>query len=141
MVRVAVDASGLRRATARWKDAVARSAAHGMAIETDRAVPMDTGATARSRRLTLVSSTPTRTRWRLEYLTPQAAYTDEGTEPHAIVPVRRRALRFVANGRVVFARRVWHPGSRKHVGWFSGTIRRRWRPMVAEAVRLHRRLG
>lgn len=35
-----------------------------------------------------------------------------GTPPHVIVPRRRRALRFVSRGgRVVFARRVTHPGS------------------------------
>jgi hypothetical protein len=36
----------------------------------------------------------------------------EGTRAHAIVPRRGRALRFVAGGMVVFARRVWHPGTK-----------------------------
>lgn len=138
------DASGLRRAVTRWKDDVARSAAHGMAVETDRAVPIDTGETARSRRVTLVASTSLRSRWRLEYPTPQAGYTDRGTGPHPITPhPPRRFLRFYSAraGRMVFARRVLHPGSRKHVGWFSQTVQRRWGQMVREAVRLHRHIG
>lgn len=36
----------------------------------------------------------------------------EGTRPHIIRPVRRKRLRFIVNGRVVFATRVRHPGTR-----------------------------
>lgn len=35
----------------------------------------------------------------------------EGTEPHEIRPRARRALRFPKGGMVVFAARVWHPGT------------------------------
>lgn len=35
-----------------------------------------------------------------------------GTEPHTIRPRRKKALRFVSGGRVVFAMRVRHPGTR-----------------------------
>ena len=38
-------------------------------------------------------------------------YLDEGTRPHPILPRRARVLRFHAQGRVVFARRVQHPGT------------------------------
>jgi len=38
-------------------------------------------------------------------------YVVNGTRPHLIRPVRARALRFVVNGRVVFAQLVHHPGS------------------------------
>lgn len=44
----------------------------------------------------------------LEY----AGYVNDGTAPHVIRPRRRRALRFIVGGRVVFARRVNHPGTR-----------------------------
>lgn len=45
--------------------------------------------------------------------TSQAAlYHHEGTRPHAILPRRARALRFKQGGRVVYARRVFHPGTR-----------------------------
>lgn len=35
----------------------------------------------------------------------------DGTRPHAIRPKRARVLRFVQNGRVRYAQRVWHPGT------------------------------
>lgn len=41
------------------------------------------------------------------------AYLDAGTKPHEILPVRARALRFIASdGAFVITRRVWHPGTR-----------------------------
>ena len=41
-----------------------------------------------------------------------ARFLEWGTRPHEIKPRHARALRFVIRGRVVFARRVWHPGIR-----------------------------
>jgi len=44
---------------------------------------------------------------------PYAAPVHEGAQPHVIRPRNARALRFeVEGGRVVFARRVNHPGQR-----------------------------
>ena len=39
-----------------------------------------------------------------------AHFPARGTRPHVILPRRARALRFVVDGEVVFARRVFHPG-------------------------------
>lgn len=36
----------------------------------------------------------------------------KGTRPHAITPRRAKVLRFVQNGRVRYARRVYHPGTK-----------------------------
>lgn len=44
-------------------------------------------------------------------LTPYTGYHLFGTEPHIIRPRRRKALRFVAGGGVVFAAKVSHPGT------------------------------
>lgn len=41
-----------------------------------------------------------------------AIYVHEGTRPHLIRPQARAALRFQAGGGVVYARRVFHPGTR-----------------------------
>lgn len=41
-----------------------------------------------------------------------AQYVSSGTRPHVILPKRGKALRFVVAGKVVFARRVNHPGTR-----------------------------
>jgi HK97 gp10 family phage protein len=43
---------------------------------------------------------------------PYAIYVEEGTQPHEIVPVNARALRFDVGGQVVFAMHVNHPGTR-----------------------------
>lgn len=36
----------------------------------------------------------------------------DGSKPHIITPRRRKTLRFVAGGRVVFATKVRHPGTK-----------------------------
>jgi len=41
-----------------------------------------------------------------------ARFLEWGARPHEIRPRHARALRFVMRGRVVFAKRVWHPGIR-----------------------------
>lgn len=45
-------------------------------------------------------------------ITDYLGYHMDGTPPHTIRPRRRRALRFVSGGAVVYARRVRHPGTR-----------------------------
>lgn len=40
-----------------------------------------------------------------------ASFINDGTSPHVIKPRRRKALRFVADGAVHFAKRVNHPGT------------------------------
>lgn len=44
-------------------------------------------------------------------LTPYLGAHMFGTHPHVIRPRRRTTLRFVSHGRVVYARRVSHPGA------------------------------
>lgn len=39
-------------------------------------------------------------------------FVHDGSRPHVIVPRRARALRFTIGGRVVFSKRVFHPGYR-----------------------------
>jgi hypothetical protein len=38
-------------------------------------------------------------------------YEHDGTAPHEIRARRKKFLRFVMDGQVVFRRRVWHPGT------------------------------
>jgi hypothetical protein len=44
--------------------------------------------------------------------TRHAIWIEDGTEAHEILPRRRKFLRFVQNGRVRFAKRVFHPGTK-----------------------------
>lgn len=48
-----------------------------------------------------------------------ARFVECGTDPHEIKPKRKQALRFIQNGRVVFATRVMHPGTKARP--FMGT--------------------
>ena|SRR5438128_1943173 len=97
---------------------------HSLALQVVREqkllVPRRTGNLARSIQIQSVSSTQAV----VVALAGYAAYTEYGTRPHQIVPVRRKALRFAIgkNARlsgsprkgaaVVFAKRVRHPGTR-----------------------------
>ena len=46
---------------------------------------------------------------------PYAVFVHQGTRPHEILPVRAQALRFRVgglHGPFIFAKRVWHPGTK-----------------------------
>lgn len=51
---------------------------------------------------------------------PYAGFVEYGTRPHMIFPRRARVLRFVVKGpprRVVYATKVFHPGTRPQPYW------------------------
>lgn len=48
-----------------------------------------------------------------------AEFMERGTPPHSIVPKGSSVLRFKAGGRLVFARRVDHPGTRPAPFFFT----------------------
>lgn len=50
---------------------------------------------------------------RLIMRAPHALFINEGTKPHVILPKNVPFLRFVVGGRVVFAKKVNHPGTAK----------------------------
>ncbi|MER6975686.1 hypothetical protein [Streptomyces carpinensis] len=49
---------------------------------------------------------------------PATLYVLNGTRPHIIRPRRAKALRFEADGQVVYSKIVWHPGT--HANNFLG---------------------
>lgn len=55
--------------------------------------------------------------------TDYAEYVSEGTRPHVIKPRRAKALRFTVGGRVVYATKVDHPGTKPN-SWWNDSIRR-----------------
>lgn len=69
--------------------------------------------------------------------TPQAKWTDEGTEAHTIRPRNKKLLRFRVGGRIVFAKVVHHPGN-EGTRWFSNTGPREWSGALQRA---YQRLG
>jgi hypothetical protein len=48
-----------------------------------------------------------------ETVASYAPFVHEGTKPHWIIARAKNALRFVKNGKFVFAKKVWHPGTKK----------------------------
>lgn len=53
---------------------------------------------------------------------PATLYVLYGTRPHAIRPVRAKALRFTVGGQVVYAKVVMHPGTRPN-NWLRDALR------------------
>jgi len=66
-----------------------------------------------------------------------AFMVDKGSIPHAIAPRKAKMLRWEANGRTIFARRVAHPGHRAQpFRQRSAEEAMRRKPMAASLVRL-----
>ncbi len=51
---------------------------------------------------------------RIQNTAKYALPIEEGSRPHVIRPRKAKALRFVVKGKVVFARKVNHPGNRPY---------------------------
>lgn len=97
----------------------------------DAVVPVKTGKLKRSRRVRFSSGRTLSAE--IEYPPDYGGFLDEGVKPHTIRPRNAKALRFIVGGRVVFARVVHHPGTRKHMGWFSrSTSAADWRLVLRQ---------
>lgn len=73
--------------------------------------PVDTGRLRASGQMR-VGRFGSEVRGEVEYDAHYARVVHDGTAPHVITPRTRSALRFTVGGRVVYARRVFHPGTR-----------------------------
>jgi hypothetical protein len=47
-----------------------------------------------------------------EAVASYAPWVHDGTDPHWILPRAKKALRWTKNGNFVFAKKVWHPGTK-----------------------------
>jgi len=54
-----------------------------------------------------------------------APYLEFGTRPHIIKPVRRKALKFLYKGKIVFAKKVHHPGTKPSPFFFPQNFPKR----------------
>ena len=55
---------------------------------------------------------------------PATLFVVRKTQPHAIRPnPPRKRLRFVTKGKIVFARKVWHPGNRHPNNFLARALR------------------
>ena len=48
-----------------------------------------------------------------ESVASYAPWVHDGTKPHQILPRAKKALRWTSGGKFVFAKSVWHPGTKK----------------------------
>ncbi|MCZ2439653.1 MAG: hypothetical protein LC119_05695 [Burkholderiales bacterium] len=79
-----------------------------------------TGATSRATKYRVVGMATKRT-VRLSNARRVATFLEYGTKPHIIRARRKQFLRFTVRGRVVFARRVRHPGTKPYRFLYNAT--------------------
>ena len=139
---MAVEAQ-LRRAVTARAIQVFTVAETRMLTDLDQAVPVKTGQLKRSRR-SAARYGATSASVTIEYppearpgagVVDVATFTDKGTRPHVSVPRRAKALRFTVGGRVIFARKVHHPGTKGTRWWSDRTTATKWREYLTRAAR------
>lgn len=112
--RLDIDNAALEHAVMSKVETFARSFVRKVAAEARTQAPARTGKLRRSIKTEPVRRTgPMSVETGVTVLASYAAPVHEGARPHVIRPRTARVLRFeVEGGRIVFARRVNHPGNR-----------------------------
>lgn len=95
------------------------------------AAPVATGELARSGRVSGIDRRGESLVASISFPVEQATFTDEGTRPHRISV---RTAKVLTDGVSFFGKAVNHPGSTKHVGWFTDTAEDAW-PRHLEACK------
>ena len=111
-----VDMSQLVSALSDQVVPITDEAAHLMEQDIALTAPIDTGALSRSGEVHTQGDGSGAVAT-LTFTEDYASYLEEGTGPHTIVG--NPLLAFEWGGQTVIVRSVEHPGSTKHVGWFS----------------------
>lgn len=109
--RVIIDFGGVKADSDRAALARTRSVTRRILNRSAVLCPVDTGRLRASGRMKVVV-TGRGPRGRVEYPVSYAAAVEDGSAPHTIKVRRRKALRFVVDGQVVYATSVRHPGTR-----------------------------
>lgn len=112
------DTSATKARVETWARKVFREAVDSMGAKDTRDVPRKSGDLAATRRLTVDDAN---LRASVEYPGDLPNYLEDGTGPHRIDGNPLLVFDWPKAGGVVYLRHVNHPGSRKHVGWFSDT--------------------
>lgn len=122
------DVSDLRSAIRARTAELVRDASDEVLRETQATAPVVTGNLRNTHEVSGPVEQGNVTSSTLSAEAPYAAAIADGARPHEIRPRQAQALRFVMNGRVVFARLVQHPGNRAHPSWWSTQVlQERWR--------------
>jgi hypothetical protein len=112
MARLRLDRSDLRRAIRQASMSELRVVGPAAVNRAKILCPVDTGRLRASIRGEAQRTWTLRPRFVVGSDVEYAPYVNDGTGPHIIRPRNAQALRFVVDGRVVFARVVHHPGTR-----------------------------
>ena len=120
---VMADMSGLVTHLQVWAEAAVIDALQRTQEDTFAAAPIRTGALRGAISTTTPQSDGSTIRAEIRADMPYAGYTDTGTQPHMIFPVRAKMLAFYWErmGKFVFFRWVNHPGT-KGTQWFNSGI-------------------
>lgn len=112
MARIRLDRGDLRRAIRQASRAELREVGPRVVNRAKILAPVDTGRLRASIKGELQGVWTLRPRFVVGTNVDYAEMVHDGTRPHVIRPRNARALRFMVNGRVVYARVVHHPGTR-----------------------------
>lgn len=110
-IRVVLDKAGLRSDASAFALPVVRRTTRRVLNRSAVFCPVDTGNLRAGGRMKMVirSVGPAGI---VEYIAKYAAAVEDGSGPHIIRARKKKALRFVVDGQVVFAKSVRHPGTR-----------------------------
>lgn len=122
MARVRLDRADLRRAIRGASRSELLNVGPRALNRSKILCPVDTGRLRASIKGQLTRTWTLRPQYTISTDVEYATMVHDGTRPHEIRPKNAQVLRFVMNGRVVFARVVHHPGTRA-------------RPFIERAVR------
>jgi len=89
--------------------------------------PVDTGRLRNS--IKVIPSSEGITIWMADY----GMFVEFGTPPHVIKPKSKQALKFKSGNKVVFAKKVQHPGSRPNP-FIRNTIQNKLRNIIHEEL-------
>jgi hypothetical protein len=93
--------------------------------------PVDTGELRDSGYIRQKTETGPRLSAVISFEAEQGVFTDEGTKPHKISVRTKKVL---SDGKNFFGTSVNHPGSTKHIGWFTDAAPFIWRRALKDSL-------
>lgn len=112
MARIRLDRASIRRSIRQASMSELRIVGPRVVNRAKILCPVDTGRLRASIQGDLRRTWTLRPQFTVFTNVDYAPLVHDGTRPHTIRPVRAQALRFIVDGRVVYAKVVHHPGTR-----------------------------
>lgn len=109
-IKIVLDRAGIRADANAYAAPEVRRTTRAVLNRSAVFCPVDTGNLRAGGRMKMVVSSRG-PRGIVEYIAKYAAAVEDGSAPHIIKARRKKALRFVVDGEVVYAKSVRHPGT------------------------------